>query len=471
MFRIDLPEKFVRTTKELLGEEYDDFLQSYQRPVYSGIRMNTLKITPEAFMKLTGREMEQVAWNELGFYCDQAKTFSRSPLYYAGLYYIQEPSAMLPAHLLPVREGDRVLDMCAAPGGKSTALAAKLQGTGLLVSNDISYSRAKALLRNMEAFGVKNSLVISEDPAKLVKRLPQFFDKILIDAPCSGEGMFHKKPSMTAAWEKNGPEFYSAIQRGIICHGADMLRPGGDMVFSTCTFSPLEDEGTIAYFLEKHPEFELVREIRLWPHKVKGEGHYVTLLHKRTKGELEELKERQDLKEMQELKALREPVSDPSDVYVYDESGSYVPYAYKRAKGTESFFEFLKEAEISLDFDPQRLLVQGDHLYYLPEGMMDISGMRLLRCGWYLGNIKKNRFEPSGAFAVGLKSCECGKKIELDYRDPDAVKYLKCETLEVADTKAKGWHLVCVNGYPLGWGKLSGGTLKNKYPAGWRWQS
>ena len=442
MFRINLPEKFVETTKALLGDEYDAFLESYQRPVYSGIRMNTLKITPEAYMKLTGKNLEQVPWNDLGFYCDSAKTYSRSPLYYAGLYYIQEPSAMLPAHLLPVEEGDKVLDMCAAPGGKSTALAAKLQGTGLLVSNDISYSRAKALLRNMEAFGVKNSLVVSENPKKLAERLPEYFDKILIDAPCSGEGMFHKKPSMTESWEKTGPEFYSEIQREIICYGADMLKPGGYMVFSTCTFSPLEDEGTIQYFLEKHPEFELEKEIRLWPHKVRGEGHYVTLLHK------------------------KEATGDLTGL-----SGGAAMHNYQKPKGVDSFFDFLKEAKISLKFDEKRLSLQGDHLYYLPEDMIDTSGLRLLRCGWYLGNIKKNRFEPSGAFAVGLKKSECGQVIDIAYDDPMAVKYLKCETLEVENVKGKGWYLVCASGYPLGWGKLANGTLKNKYPAGWRWQS
>lgn len=442
MFRINLPEKFVETTKAHLGDEYDAFLESYQRPVYSGIRMNTLKITPEAYMELTGKNLEQVPWNNLGFYCDSAKTYSRSPLYYAGLYYIQEPSAMLPAHLLPVEEGDKVLDMCAAPGGKSTALAAKLQGTGLLVSNDISYSRAKALLRNMEAFGVKNSLVVSENPKKLAERLPEYFDKILIDAPCSGEGMFHKKPSMTESWEKTGPEFYSEIQREIICYGADMLKPGGYMVFSTCTFSPLEDEGTIQYFLEKHPEFELEKEIRLWPHKVRGEGHYVTLLHK------------------------KEATGDLTGF-----PGGAAMHNYQKTKGVDSFFDFLKEAKISLKFDEKRLSLQGDHLYYLPENMIDTSGLRLLRCGWYLGNIKKNRFEPSGAFAVGLKKSECGQVIDIAYDNPMAVKYLKCETLEVENVKGKGWYLVCASGYPLGWGKLANGTLKNKYPAGWRWQS
>lgn len=446
---IKLPLRFQETMKEMLGDEYECFLESYNHPVYNGIRMNTLKISPEEYMDLTGERPECVPWNTLGFYCDNTRSVSRNPLYYAGLYYIQEPSAMLPAALLPVTPGAKVLDMCAAPGGKSTALGAKLAGEGLLVSNDISYSRAKALLRNIEAFGIRNSLVISENPKNLAGRLPEYFDKILIDAPCSGEGMFHKKPSMTESWEKTGPEFYSEIQREIICYGAQMLKPGGYMVFSTCTFSPLEDEGTIAYFLEKYPEFTLEKETRLWPHKVKGEGHYVTLLKKADLQDEYSLQKRND-------------------------NLNYLPFAApskKQAKELEVFFDFLKEARISCEFDKKRLQVIGDHVYYLPQQMIDTSGLRVLRCGWYLGNIKKNRFEPSGAFAVGLTSKECTHVINYKYTDAEAVKYLKCETLEVSDTYENGWYLVCVEGYPLGWGKVARGVLKNKYPAGWRWQS
>lgn len=435
---IRLPEEFVKTVRAQLGQEYDDFLESYQRPVYSGVRINTLKITPEAYQQLVGEKLEPVSWNELGFYCENTKWASRNPLYYAGLYYIQEPSAMLPAHMLPVEPGDKVLDMCAAPGGKSTALGAKLKGEGLLISNDISYSRAKALLKNIEAFGIKNSGIISEDPKKLAQRLPEYFDKILIDAPCSGEGMFHKKPSMTESWLKTGPEVYSEIQRSIICDGADMLKPGGYMVYSTCTFSPLEDEGTIEYFLNKYPDFKVIKEVRLWPHKVKGEGHYVVLLQK--SGE-----------------SHRQTV--PS------------PIQYKQAKELDGFTKFLKEAALSIEFDEKRLSCIGDHLYYMPETMIDIDGLRVLRFGWYLGNIKKNRFEPSGAFAVGLTKEQCNHTIDLTYDSVETVKYLKCETLEVDANLENGWYLICTNGYPLGWGKVINGTLKNKYPAGWRWQS
>ncbi len=457
--KVQLPERFQETMRALLGDEYEQFLESYWQPAYNGIRLNTLKISPEAYMALTGTRPERVPWNDLGFYCGDVRAASRNPLYYAGLYYIQEPSAMLPAALLPVSPGERVLDLCAAPGGKSTALGARLGGEGLLVSNDISYSRAKALLRNIEAFGIRNCLVISETPEKLAQRLPKYFDKILIDAPCSGEGMFRKKPSMTESWEKTGPEYYSGIQREIICRGADMLRPGGRMVYSTCTFSPLEDEGTVAYFLERHPEFSLEREIRLWPHRVKGEGHYAALLKKAGEAGM-------SAKAPQQIVAEGTGMSAKAPRIVTEGMGMR-----PSDSAMDIFFEFLRDAKITRPFDARRLRVVGDHLYELPETMIDLAGLRVLRCGWYLGNIKKQRFEPSGALAMGLSAKECGHIVNYSHTDAEAVKYLKCETLEVDESLEDGWYLVCVDHFPLGFGKVSRGVLKNKYPAGWRWQT
>lgn len=293
-----LPETFVLRMKELLGSEYEAFSDSYEERTYAGLRMNTLKITPEEYLKLTGQTLESVSWCPTGFYYNGSREYSKNPLYHAGLYYIQEPSAMFPAQVLPVSPGDVILDMCAAPGGKSTALAAKLQGTGLLVSNDISASRAKALLKNIEASGVRNSIVLTEDPKNLAAPFEGCFDKILIDAPCSGEGMFRKEPSMMKAWEKNGPEFFSKLQREIVDCGIRMLKAGGMMVYSTCTFSVEENEGTLQYILENYPDMHVVpieqngeglasahpewvdgfEEIRyakrLWPHRLRGEGLY-----------------------------------------------------------------------------------------------------------------------------------------------------------------------------------------------------
>jgi NOL1/NOP2/fmu family ribosome biogenesis protein len=354
--------------------------------------------------------------------------------------------------------------MCAAPGGKSTAIAASLKGEGLLVSNDISRSRAKALLRNLEGFGITNSIVTSEYPEKLSRYFPEFFDKVLIDAPCSGEGMFHKEPSMTESWLKMGPEAYHKLQKEILTYGACMVKPGGHLIYSTCTFSPEEDEGSIAWFLQEHPDFhlekideetqlcgchcidhghpewgdgnpELAYTLRLWPHHLEGEGHFAAML--RRDGEPEIKKKKQAIQA----------------------SGK---------KELEPFYQFLETEGIDNIFDKKRLVVQNGYVQYLPEEMPDLKGLHIMRSGWYLGEIKKNRFEPSGPFARGLTKDVCKKVITYEPESTQVIKYLKCETLEVDSTQKNGWYLVCVGDYPLGWGKVSNGTLKNKYPSGWR---
>ena len=453
-----LPEKFSRRMQELLGDEYTAFLESYDEKSYAGLRMNTLKITPEEYLELTEQHLEPVSWCPTGFYYNGRREYSKNALYHAGLYYIQEPSAMFPAQVLPVEAGDRILDMCAAPGGKSTALAAKLQGTGLLVSNDISPSRAKALLKNIEASGVRNSIVLTEDPKNLVNFFEEYFDKILIDAPCSGEGMFRKEPSMMKAWEKNGPDFFSKLQKSIVDCGISMLKPGGMMVYSTCTFSVEENEGTLKYILENYPDMHVIpieqqgdglmaghpewvdgpEEIsdarRLWPHHLHGEGHFTALLQKE------------------------------------GSSSSVNPENVRGMKELpEEFTRFLKDGAVNIDFDPARMVVQGDHLSYLPENMPELGKLRRMRTGWYLGDIKKKRFEPSGFFARAMTPPECGHWIDLEVSDARVVKYLKCETLEVSTELENGWYIVGVHGHALGWGKVSAGTLKNKYPSGWRW--
>ena len=239
---INLPNEFEEKMKALLGDEFEDYIKCYDEPRYYGLRVNTEKISVEDFVKICPFEITPIPWIDNGFYYDGEKISpAKHPYYFAGLYYIQEPSAMTPANVLPVEEGDIVFDMCAAPGGKSTELGAKLNGSGLLVTNDISNSRAKALLKNVEVFGIPNVYVVSEDPKNIQPGFNEFFDKILIDAPCSGEGMFRKDNKLIKAWEKNGPEFYSQIQRNIILAGADMLKPGGKLLYSTCTFSKLED--------------------------------------------------------------------------------------------------------------------------------------------------------------------------------------------------------------------------------------
>ena len=234
---MNLPKVFEEKMKDLLGSEYEAYTACYDEPRHYGLRVNTAKISVEDFLKIAPWPLEPVPWIHNGFYYDGDNIQpSKHPYYFAGLYYLQEPSAMTPADRLPVEPGDRVLDVCAAPGGKATELGAKLGGTGVLAANDLSSSRAKGLLKNLELFGIGNVLILSEEPGKLVSYFPEYFDKILIDAPCSGEGMFRKEKKMVKAWEEHGPEFFSKIQRSIVTQAAQMLRPGGMLLYSTCTF-------------------------------------------------------------------------------------------------------------------------------------------------------------------------------------------------------------------------------------------
>jgi NOL1/NOP2/sun family putative RNA methylase len=459
-----LPKLFEDRMKELLGEEYEEYLQCFDQNYYSGLRVNTLKITPEEFERICPYEIKRIPWIENGYYYDGKDQPARHPYYHAGLYYIQEPSAMTPASLLPIKPGDKVLDLCAAPGGKSTELAARLKGEGVLVANDISNSRAKALLKNIELYGVKNAIVISEAPPKLVNYFEGYFDKILVDAPCSGEGMFRKNPSIIKNWEQNGVDYYNKLQKEIILSAAKLLKPGGSMLYSTCTFSPEENEGTIAFLLEQCPEFHVVNPltgrsnekvsydgfsfgrpewvdgpdelkncIRLWPHRIHGEGHFITLLEK------------------------------SSDVKV---PASYTDNKEKVSLSEEAL-EFIQK--IGIPVDVNYINLREEKLYLLPQEIPGLKGLRIMRHGLLLGEMKKNRFEPSQALASSLKSNEYDQIINLSSDNTDTIKYLKCETIEVEGVHKNGWNLVCVDGHPLGWGKLTGEVLKNKYTPGWRW--
>ena len=255
---MNLPVEFTDKMKRLLGAEYEDYIACYKEPRWYGLRVNTLKISVEEFDKICPFEIKKIPWIDNAFYYDGEKEQpSRHPYYFAGLYYLQEPSAMTPANRLPVEPGDRVLDVCAAPGGKATELGAKLGREGILVANDISSSRAKGLLKNIEVSGIGNVLVSSEEPGKLENYFAEYFDKILIDAPCSGEGMFRKDKKVIKAWEEHGPSFFAKIQRNIITQAARMLKKGGWMLYSTCTFDEEENEGTIRHLLREYPEFTI----------------------------------------------------------------------------------------------------------------------------------------------------------------------------------------------------------------------
>lgn len=460
---MDFPAAFTEKMKNILGEEYEDFLKGYERTRHYGLRVNRTKLSADQFAKMSMYDLTPVPWIDNAFEYEDHVSPAKHPYYFAGMYYLQEPSAMTPANLLPIEPGERVLDLCAAPGGKATELGAKLNHQGLLVANDISNSRAKALLKNIELFGIPNVLVTSEPPEKLAEKFPAFFDKILIDAPCSGEGMFRKNPGMMKDWETYGPKHYSELQRSIVPHALRMLKPGGMLLYSTCTFSPEENEGSVKYMMELDPDLEIVeipnryegfapgrpeliedgtkdlkKCVRIWPHKMNGEGHFIALLRKKSNGEVPEKKVKP--KKEKALPALLE--------------------------------EFMKDCDYPINGND--IEIQEDRVYVMPEGIKGMKGLRFLRSGLLLGTLTKDRFEPSQAFAMVLKKEQYRAVIDLPSLDHRVIRYLKGETIEVDDLplkRQKGWQLVCVDGFPLGWGKLVNGSLRNKYLPGWRWQS
>lgn len=276
----DLPTSYIDSMRAQLGSEFESYINSLEeRPVY-GIRINTLKTTAEEVFSVINTDHEQIPWVKDGYYVKDTSIFTKHPFYYAGMYYIQEPSAMTPVTWLEVEPDDVVLDLCAAPGGKSTQIACGLTGKGFLVTNDLSASRCKALLKNIELSGVGNSVITCANPNDLKDVYPEFFDKVLVDAPCSGEGMFRKDKAVLTAYKQHGPEFFAPIQKSVLSAAVAMLRPGGTLVYSTCTFSKMEDEDNIDWLLENYPKMKLDKMTKLYPHRIKGEGHFVARLKK-----------------------------------------------------------------------------------------------------------------------------------------------------------------------------------------------
>lgn len=450
-----LPELFLNRMERMLGEEYQKFLESYQMPQYHSLRVNLLKGTEEELRTKVGFLKEPVAWADGGCYCKEEERPGKHPFHEAGAYYIQEASAMAPAAYLGAEPGERVLDLCAAPGGKSTQIAADMRGRGLLVCNEIHPQRAKILSENVERMGIRNALVVSHKPDFLAERFPAYFDRILVDAPCSGEGMFRKKEEAVKEWSLENVKMCADRQSDILESAALMLRPGGRMVYSTCTFAPEEDEGTVSAFLQKHQEFhleetekfpgmasgmalhcetdsrEIEKTIRLWPHKLKGEGHFVACFQK-------------------DGEAL-------NGGYGLCEEEKGIPL--KECGEWESFGS--QYLNIPLN---GKYLKFGDQLYLVPENTPTLKGLKVLRPGLHLGTLKKNRFEPSHALALSLRPEEAAYKLDLSLEE--AVRYLKGETFPAQGEK--GWYLITVEGYSLGWGKLAGGVMKNHYPKGLR---
>lgn len=460
MSELKLSEEYLNRMRDLLGEEeFSAYLKSFDEERLYGLRVNAAKVTPEAFPELVSWDLKPVPWIPNGFYYEGTERPAKDPYYYAGLYYLQEPSAMTPAMLLPVEPGDRVLDLCAAPGGKSTELGVKLAGKGVLISNDISNSRAKALLKNLELWGISNICVTSETPDKLADVFGPWFDKILIDAPCSGEGMFRKDDDMVKSYEERGPEYYSEIQKEITDQAVRMLAPGGLLLYSTCTFSRCEDEEIICHILENHQEMELIRLplfegasdgigldgcIRLFPHKIKGEGHFISLLRKNGGG------------------AERTAAGSR-------ERSRMEPQGKRASALPTELTDFL--ALMNREFDDSRIMIKNDSVYYLPENFVPAKELRYLRTGLLLGELKNKRFEPGQALAMTLHADEFKQTISWKKEDDRVIRYLKGETISLTPEEGpvKDWCLVCVDGHPLGFAKGTGMALKNKYYPGWRW--
>lgn len=452
---MNLPTDLLNRIQCQLESEYPDFLAACQEPRVAGLCTNLLKVTPAQLKQLLPYIAEVIPWCSHGFYFDEAKVRpAKDPYYHAGLFYIQEPSAMLPAELLDIQPGDRVLDLCAAPGGKSVQIAGKLQGHGLLVANDIHPQRAKVLLKNIERHGVNNIVVTNESPERLARVFPGFFDKVLIDAPCSGEGMFRKEPSMAQEWSLKEVEKYSSWQREILHHVPAMLRSGGQIVYSTCTFSLEENERQIAHFCDLFPDFIVTDMKRIWPHRHKGEGHFAAKLVKKS--------------------ALSEPETVKKKKVYSGRMDSGLVQALK------NFSRHLWGDEQSwLDCLPDHgeVVERMGHVVWEMNEIPSLKGSKILRSGWLLGIWEKGRFRPSQAFAMGLSKDavqDAVKRFDFTAASEaeryNVIRYLRGETIGCDAEWSNGWHLITVNKFPLGWGKGTLQGLKNEYPPGWRWE-
>ncbi len=466
-----LPEPFLVRMQAMLKEEYTAFVKSYEEKECRALRLNMRKTDTGAFLEKSPFRLQKVPWTDNGFYYETEEQPGKHPYHEAGVYYIQEPSAMAPVLFLEVKPGERVLDLCAAPGGKTTQIADCMQGKGILVSNEIHPARAKILSENVERMGVLNAIVTNESPEKLAAVFPAYFDKILVDAPCSGEGMFRKNDDACAEWSEENVALCADRQDEILRCAGEMLRPGGRLVYATCTFAPAEDEGTVSRFINSHPDFSIAgikkpdgfadgqgkwldepapgieSTARLLPHKIRGEGHFFAVLERKGKGDSVCLSSRKGME-----KGLPETE--------YREFLEFQKQCLPGFAGEGAYIKF------------------GEQLYLAPMDTPSLKGLRVLRPGLHLGTFKKNRFEPSHALALALGPKDVRQCMYLTAGGNEVRRYLCGQALTMegvrfdvqGDGIPKGWCLVCVDGYSLGWGKAAGGMVKNHYPKGLRVQ-
>lgn len=455
---MNLPDGFCNNMKTILNKEYNEFIEALNKDNIKGIRLNTSKTNINDFLDKKIFNLNTIFWCNEGFFMknyDKDRP-GKHPYYHCGLFYIQEPSAMIPVEILSPQPGDKVLDLCAAPGGKTTQIANKMKGDGLIVSNDINAKRVKALEKNINLFGIKNSILLNESPENIKKRLSNYFDKILIDAPCSGEGMFKRDKNSISNWSLDYIKKLANIQRNILSNAAYMLKKGGLLVYSTCTFSLEENEGTIDWFIKNFPQFEILpienisgltdgkpelieanvnirNTKRAWPHKINGDGHFVALLRKK-----ESLNEHIKIN------------TNNYDLKLSEDENNLVQ-------------EFINE-NLNITFD--KLIKVGNGVYSPAIEDRDLSGLKVKFNGLYLGELKKNRFVPSQHLAMSLKINEVKNIVNISSKDINSIKYLRGETIK--EHHKKGWNLICIDNFPAGWAKGNNTFLKNYYKNSWR---
>lgn len=428
-----LPRAFVQQMERELGADAPAFFSTYNEESSVGLRVSSRKgWKPDA-------DFEPVSWCRTGYYVPNGLRMGKEPLHAAGAYYLQEPSAMAPVEALGVQPGMRVLDLCAAPGGKSTQIADHLAGKGVLVTNEIHPARARILLENIERMGVINAVVLNEKPARIAAVFGAWFDAVLVDAPCSGEGMFRRDPDAISQWSEDAPQMCHERQLEILESAARCLKGGGTMVYSTCTYNHIENEETIAAFLETHPDFELDDSLslpgvpcrggmaHLYPHQLRGEGHFLARLRK---------------------KGAEENFLEPMEGEKLD------------ARCRKFLSEVMPEYAVKKSF------VQGEWICALPEEMPQMTGLRILRAGVQIGRLASGRMEPAYALALAAESAQVKNRVDVSRED--ALKFLRGETLP---GDFSGWGLVSYEGLALGWGKGSNGQIKNHVPKGLRWKN
>lgn len=481
---MNLPIEFEKKMKAFLGDEWEEFLYSYDNNRFQALRFNTLKVGKNKSVeeeiagimdKLCIPMDKKVTWANDAYYYDEEKRPGKHPYHEMGLYYIQEPSAMSAAALLAPKPGMRVLDLCAAPGGKSTQLATYLGDSGLLVSNEINTQRSRILSQNIERMGIKNAIVTNEDSFVLASHFPSFFNAIQVDAPCSGEGMFRKLPEAVNEWSPQNVEICAARQKEILDNAATMLKAGGTIVYSTCTFSQEENENVIEYFLERHPDFTLEEMERFWPHKVDGEGHFVAKLVRRGSvnefdADYEVCEENCNKVEDTGLKADRKTKKNKNNKNRKNETKPAL--TKENMKLLSEFLDETVSEDMAAWIKNARLVMFGEQLYRLPDMEVDIKGLKVQRAGLHIGEFKKQRFEPSHSLALALKQSDAQNVVKLTCDDPQTTGFFNGQSVMLSDGQAaeckKGWALVCVDGYPAGWGKVNGAQVKNHYPKGLR---